>query len=99
MPIIRIPAFLLSYTAGQAEIAVQGETVGDALHSLIELFPVLQPHLYNNNGVLRPFVNLFVGSDHIKDLQGLDTPLKGDEKILIMPSISGGAAMSSYFER
>lgn len=61
------------------------------MHSLVEQYPVLQPHLFNSSGGLRPFVNLFVGASHIKDLQGLDTPVKDDEKVLIMPSITGGS--------
>ena len=90
MPTLRIPTPLRTYTGGQSEIPVQGATVGQAMHSLIEQFPTLQPHLYNGEGALRPFVNLFVGEDNIKDLQGLETPLEEGDKVLLIPSIAGG---------
>lgn len=90
MPILRIPTPLRSYTGGQSEIPVQGETVATAMQDLIAQHPALQPHLYNSAGGLRPFVNLFVGENNIKDLQGLDTPLKGDDRVLLIPSIAGG---------
>jgi len=39
---------------------------------------------------LRPFVNLFLGDENIKELQGLNTPLKEDDRLLLIPSIAGG---------
>lgn len=91
MPTLRIPTPLRSYTGGQSEIPVQGETVAAAMQDLIAQHPSLQPHLYNGAGGLRPFVNLFVGENNIKDLQGLETPLKGDDRLLLIPSIAGGS--------
>jgi adenylyltransferase/sulfurtransferase len=90
MPILRIPTPLRTYTNGLSEVAVQGATVESAMHSLIEQFPSMQPHLYNGQGELRPFVNLFLGEDNIKDLQGLSTPLQDGDRILLIPSIAGG---------
>jgi molybdopterin converting factor small subunit len=46
-------------------------------------FPAIKPHLFNEGGELRPFVNLFVGENNIKDLQGVDTPIKDGEIMLI----------------
>jgi adenylyltransferase/sulfurtransferase len=90
MPILRIPTPLRSYTNGLPEVSVQGETVEKAMHNLVEQFPAMQPHLYNGQGELRPFVNLFLGEDNIKDLQGLATPLKDGDRIMLIPSIAGG---------
>ena len=90
MPILRIPTPLRTYTNGQAEVSVEGTTVESAMNSLIEQFPSMQPHLYNGQGELRPFVNLFLGEDNIKDLQGLSTPLQDGDRILLIPSIAGG---------
>jgi adenylyltransferase/sulfurtransferase len=42
------------------------------------------------SGELRPFVNLFVGENNIKDLQGVNTPINDSEKIMLIPSIAGG---------
>ena len=90
MPVIRIPTPLRSYVNGQSEIPVQGQTVADAMENLLTQYPAMRPHLTNTNGQLRPFVNLFLGESNIRDLQGLETPLKEDDKLLLIPSIAGG---------
>lgn len=90
MPTIRIPTPLRSYTAGQSEITLQGNTVQSLLEDLVVQYPAIEPHLYNNEGSLRPFVNIFLGQDNIRDLQGLETPLKVDDRLLLIPSIAGG---------
>mgnify|MGYP001362257444 FL=1 len=91
MPTLRIPAPLRSYTNGQSEVTVNGQTVEEALQDLLKKYPTLKPHLYNSNGGLRPFVNLFLGENNIKDLQGLGTPLKEEDRLLLIPSIAGGS--------
>jgi len=90
MTTLRIPTPLRTYTDGVSEVAVQGANVGAALDSLVRGYPALRPHLYNEAGELRPFVNLFKGEDNIKDLQGLDTPLADNDKLILIPSIAGG---------
>ncbi len=92
MPVLRIPAPLRSYTAGQSEVPVQGDTVAAAMQDLIGQFPALQPHLYMGDGNLRPFVNLFLGEDNVRDLQGLNTPVRDGDRLLLIPSIAGGRA-------
>lgn len=90
MPTLRIPTPLRSYTGGQVEVAVQGGSVAEAMDNLVELYPALRPHLFSGQGELRPFVNLFLDEDNIKDLQGIATPLKEDDRLLLIPSIAGG---------
>ena len=90
MPTLKIPTPLRYYTGGKAEVLVQGGTVQEAMGSLVEQFPALQPHLYSPEGKLRAFVNLFVGEDNIRDLQGVDTPIKDGDRIMLIPSIAGG---------
>ena len=82
MPVLRIPTPLRAYT--------NGSNISDALADLTTQFPALKPHLFNEGGDLRPFVNLFVGENNIKDLQGVNTPIKDGEKIMLIPSIAGG---------
>jgi molybdopterin synthase sulfur carrier subunit len=90
MPILRIPTPLRSYTGNQAEVLVDGTTVAQAMESLMEIHPALRPHLFNTEGQIRPFVNLFVSQENIKNLQNLDTPLHEGDKLMIFPSIAGG---------
>jgi molybdopterin converting factor small subunit len=80
-----------SYVNGLTELPVDGSTVGGAVQSLLQQYPALRPHLTNSRGDLRPFVNLFLGSDNVKDLpQGLNTPLSETDTVLILPSVAGG---------
>jgi molybdopterin converting factor small subunit len=72
------------------EVHVGGSSVGEAMQRLVEDYPPLKPHLYNGDGKLRPFVNLFVGEHNVKDLDGLATPVTEETRILLVPSIAGG---------
>ena len=90
MTILKIPTPLRYYTDGKAEVAVSGSDVAAAMRNLVEQHPTLEQHLYNGRGELRAFVNLFLGENNIKDLQGLDTPLGEDDTLRLIPSIAGG---------
>ena len=91
MTTLRIPTPLRAYTSGKSEIHVGGAKISEALNDLTSQFPAIKPHIFNEGGELRPFVNLFVGENNIKDLQGVDTEIKDGEKIMLIPSIAGGA--------
>ncbi len=90
MAILKIPTPLRSYTGGNAEVNVRGADVAEAMDNLIDKYPTLKPHLYNGDGQLRPFVNLFVGENNINDLQGLNTALDENARVILIPSIAGG---------
>lgn len=90
MPVLRLPTPMRPYVNGQTEVRVSGQTVAEAMRSLVTQFPAMQSHLYNERGELRPFVNLFIGATNIRDLQGLETVVAPDEIILLIPSIAGG---------
>jgi sulfur-carrier protein len=90
MPTLRIPTPLRTYTNGQSEISVQGSTVSAAMDDLVSNYPALKTHLLNDAGQLRPFVNLFLGEENVRELQGIDTPLKEDDRLMLIPSIAGG---------
>jgi len=90
MPTLRIPTPLRTYTNGKSEISVQGGTVAAAIDDLVSNYPALKNHLLNDAGQLRPFVNLFLGEENVRELQGVDTPLKEDDRLILIPSIAGG---------
>ncbi len=90
MPVLKVPTPLRSYTEGKAEISIPGHTVAEVMQQLVVQYPTLKPHLYNGDGRLRPFVNLFLGENNINDLQGLETPLDENARIVLIPSIAGG---------
>jgi adenylyltransferase/sulfurtransferase len=90
MTTLRIPTPLRPYAGGESEIEIQAENVRQALTELTTRFPALRQHLYSETGELRAFVNLFVNDEDIRHLQGVDTPLSDDDRIMIIPSIAGG---------
>ena len=90
MATLKIPTPLRSYTNNQAEVTVTGANAAAVMDSLMDQYPALKPHLYNADGNLRPFVNLFIGQDNVKDLQGLETPVAENAQLRLIPSIAGG---------
>jgi molybdopterin converting factor small subunit len=90
MPVLPIPAPIRSYVNGCSQVPVNGRNVAEAMESLMTQFPTLRPHLTNARGELRPFVNLFLGENNIRELQGLETPLGADDLLILIPAIAGG---------
>jgi molybdopterin converting factor small subunit len=88
---IRIPTPLRPYTSDQSQVSVSGDTVGAALDDLVTQYPELRPHLFNGSE-LRNFVNIFLGEEDVRFLDGLDTPLENNSNLRIIPSIAGGSA-------
>ena len=88
---ISIPTPLRRYTDGAGLIEVSGDSVALALDSLTQQFPPLKQHLYNEEGRLRSFVNVYVNDDDIRYLQKTETAVKPGDVISIVPSIAGGS--------
>jgi len=78
---------------------VHSTTVGAALKELVERYPQLHPHLFNETGELRSFVNIFVNSEDVRYLRQGEIPLREGDTIRIVPSIAGGAGEASGRER
>jgi molybdopterin converting factor small subunit len=89
MATIKIPSPLRAYTENEAVINVGGETIGAALDDLTSRYPELRQHLYEGDQ-LRNFVNVFLGDEDVRFLDGLDTEIDPDDSLRIIPSIAGG---------
>src|SRR5437879_4722506 len=91
MPItVIIPTPLRQFAAGKSEIEVEAASAGEALDKLTNEYAALRKHLYNDQGNLRNFVNVYVGDEDIRHLDGVDTAVPDGETIMIVPSIAGG---------
>lgn len=90
MPNIRIPTPLRVYTSEESQVTVEGATVGEVLSNLTTRFPELRQHLYDGEK-LRNFVNVYLGDEDVRFLDGLDTQLEEGDNLRIIPSIAGGA--------
>jgi sulfur-carrier protein len=87
---ILIPTPLRSYAGGQSAVEVPASTVGEAVEALFASHPELRNHLYNDQGKLRAFVNLYVNEDDVRYLQHEHTPVADGDTLSIVPSIAGG---------
>lgn len=89
MASIKIPTPLRLYTGNQAQVEVTGATVHEALNDLLNQHPDLKPHLFQEDK-LRNFVNIFIGDEDIRFLDGVNTEIAADANLRIIPSIAGG---------
>ncbi len=89
--IIAIPTALRQFAGGQATYQVSAQTVGQALSQLTAEYPDLGQHLFNAEGKLRSFVNIYFDEEDIRYLDGLETELQDGSELTIVPSIAGGA--------
>ncbi len=89
---IVIPTPLRQFAGGNSEIEVQAATAGDALRELTAEHAELRKHLFNEQDNLRNFINVYVGDEDIRHLDGQATPVKDGETIMIVPSIAGGTS-------
>jgi molybdopterin converting factor small subunit len=90
MPKIHIPTPLRQYTGKQAAVEVKAGTISDALGDLVAQHPDLSRHLYNDDGKLRAFVNVYLNDEDVRYLQKEATAVQDGDSISIVPSIAGG---------
>jgi adenylyltransferase/sulfurtransferase len=95
---ILIPTAFRSFAGGNATYDTTAATVGEALAQLAEEHSGLRAHLYADDGSLRQFVNIYLGEEDIRYLQGPETPLSDGDELTIVPSIAGGAAEPAIAE-
>jgi len=92
MPVsVKIPTQLRSATDGASTATVDGTTVGEVLDSLYERFGELRSRIAEDGG-LRRFVNVYVGGEDIRFLDGLDTRVQDGDEVTILPAVAGGSA-------
>ena len=88
---VYLSGHLKSYTGGETQTQLEADlaTVGETLDSLWKVYPALRDRILNEQGEIRQHVNIFVGSEDVKRLKGLDTAMKYDE-LHIFNAVSGG---------
>jgi molybdopterin synthase sulfur carrier subunit len=87
---VRIPTQLRSLTSGTGEISVDGSTVGEVLKALDAAHPGFNDRLFDDNGNLRRFVNVFLADEDVRFLGGLETPVGEGQTLSIVPAVAGG---------
>ena len=93
MATVRFPALMKYYVDNQTEILVSGSTVNELVENMLGKYPALKPHLFDSAGNLRRHFNIFVNGVHIRELNGLETRVNEDDKVILMASAAGGCAV------
>lgn len=87
---LKIPSPLRKFTNGESAIEVYGGTVQEVLKELVISYPDLKIHLWDEDGNLRNFVNIYVNKEDIRHSAGLATAVENGSDIRIVPAIAGG---------
>ena len=93
---VRVPAGLRDLVGGEPEVAVTlhtasgTTTVAAVLDALVQRHPALERRIRDERGQPRRHVNLFVGTDNIRDGEGLDTVMAAGSELTVLPAVSGG---------
>jgi [CysO sulfur-carrier protein]-thiocarboxylate-dependent cysteine synthase len=87
---VRIPPTLRDAVGGAREIEASGSTLRDLLSDLAERFPILGGQVFEDGDELAPFVNVYVDNEDIRTLDGLDTPVREDTTVILLPAMAGG---------
>ena len=90
MATVRIPTQLRTLSGGAAEVDVEGTTVGEVLKALDAAHPGFSDRLFDDDGSLRRFVNVFVADEDVRFADGLDTKVEAAQTVSIIPAVAGG---------
>jgi molybdopterin converting factor small subunit len=93
MPVtFHIPGYLRDFTGGRSDIHlnVSPANLRDALEAVCSVHPGVRDRVMNEQGQVREHINVFLGDENMRFLQGLTTPLPDDSEITIVPAVSGG---------
>jgi molybdopterin synthase sulfur carrier subunit len=87
---VRIPTQLRTLTGGAGEVETAGASVGEVLKALDAAHPGLAERLFDDEGNLRRFVNVFLADEDVRFLDGLATPVIAGQTLSIVPAVAGG---------
>jgi molybdopterin synthase sulfur carrier subunit len=91
MSVVKIPPVLRSSTGGEKEVPADGSNVGEVLRQLADLHPDTERQLFGEDGSLNRYVNVYLNDEDVRVLDGLDTPVKECDTLVILPAMAGGA--------
>ena len=87
---VRIPTILRTYTGGDSEVSAEGTTLAEVLDDLEQHHTGIRARVLDDNGALRRFVNVYVGNDDVRFLDGLQSATPAGTQISIIPAVAGG---------
>jgi sulfur-carrier protein len=87
---VKIPPVLRSRTGGASEFDASGSTVGDVLRALTEAHPDTTEQLFAADGTLNRYVNVYLNDEDVRVLDGLETPVRETDTVVVLPAMAGG---------
>jgi sulfur-carrier protein len=87
---VKLPTQLRAAVGGASSVEATGATVGEVLDSVYDEHPELRDRIADEGGELRRFVNVYVGGEDIRFLDGLDTAVADGGEVQILPAVAGG---------
>ncbi len=87
---VRIPTILRTYTGGESEVSAEGDTLAAVLDDLDSNYAGIKCRILDDQGELRRFVNVYVGNDDVRFLDGLGTATPDGAQLSIIPAVAGG---------
>ncbi len=87
---VRVPTILRTYTGGEAKVSADGDVLSDVLDSLDGSYPGIKGRIIDEQGELRRFVNVYVGNEDVRFLEGLSTQVADGSEISVIPAVAGG---------
>ena len=98
MAAVRIPPTLRAEVGGARELTADGETVAEVIDDLVDRYPPLGAQLLQD-GVLAPFVNVYLGGEDVRTRNGLDTRVDDGDQLILLPAMAGGASLDDPASR
>ena len=89
---VKIPPVLRAQTGGESLVSAEGADVGEVLRALAEAHPGTSKQLFDGEGQLNRYVNIYLNDEDVRVLDGLGTAVSDSDTIVILPAMAGGAA-------
>jgi len=87
---VRIPTILRTYTGGESEVTADGADLAAVLENLEASYPGIKARILDDGGDIRRFVNVYVGNEDVRFLEGLATATPAGTQLSIIPAVAGG---------
>lgn len=87
---VRIPTILRTYTNGESKVSAEGGTLSAVIEDLDASYPGIKGRILDEQGAIRRFVNVYVGNDDVRFIDGVDTATAEGAQVSVIPAVAGG---------
>ncbi len=90
MSTVKIPPVLRPHTGGERELSAEGSDVREVLRAVAAAHPATESQLFAEDGQLNRYVNIYLNDEDVRVLDGLETPVRDEDTLVILPAMAGG---------